>query len=88
MSIVAQIQTRLQKMSFNTRIKRSNARQSKESTQAIGSNDMSVLRPAWLSDDLHAFNHLHLAKVKVKNHFIKSQGFGSKRDLQLVGGGR
>ena len=51
-------------------------------------NQMTVLRPAWLQDDLHAYNHLHLSKVKVENHFIASQGFGSKRDLRLVEEGR
>jgi len=52
----------------------------------IKENDMSILRPAWTHEDLFAFRHLHLSKVKVKNHFVNSKGFASKRDLQLVEG--
>lgn len=51
-------------------------------------NHMTVLRPAWTQDDLNAYNHLHLSKVKVENHFIKTRGFASKRDLRLVEGGQ
>jgi len=49
-------------------------------------NDMSVLRPAWTSNDLHAYKHLHLSKVKVTNFFDQSRGFASKKDLRLVEG--
>lgn len=53
----------------------------------IKENIMSALRPAWTQNDWGAFNHLHLTKTTVKDHFAKSKGFASKRDLVLVEGG-
>lgn len=49
-------------------------------------NTLTVCRPAWLQDDLNAYRHLHLTKTIVEDHFVKSEGFASKRDLQLVEG--
>ena len=34
----------------------------------------SVNRPAWTSDDLEAFKHLHRFGEIIKNHFVKKQG--------------
>ena len=53
----------------------------------------SLHRPAWIQNDLGAFNHLHLpvrnqnrkvvAPIK-KNHFIRTKGFLHYRDLQSL----
>lgn len=50
----------------------------------IRENKLSICRPAWTSDDMCAFRHLHLQKKIVQNHFIEARGFASKRDLKLV----
>jgi len=55
-------------------------------------NTLSPHRPAWTQDDLHAYKHLHLpvrhnGKVVApinRDHFVRTQGFASRRDLDLT----
>lgn len=42
---------------------------------------LSLLRPAWTQDDLHAYRHLHLRDRVIENHFVKTQGFRTMADL-------
>jgi len=50
----------------------------------IRENKLSICRPAWTFDNLHAYRHLHLQKKVVRNHFVETKGFASRRDLRLV----
>lgn len=55
-------------------------------------NKLSIHRPAWTQDDIYAHRHLHLpvrknGKVVApinKNYFVRTEGFASKRDLDLT----
>jgi len=50
----------------------------------IGANTMSVHRPAWVQNDLHAFNHCFRVKRIDQNFFLKTRGFAKKEDLALL----
>lgn len=51
-------------------------------------NTLSIHRPAWTSEDLNAFNHLHLPTRENgrvvspirENHFVRTGGFATVQD--------
>lgn len=50
----------------------------------FGVNVMSVHRPAWIQNDLHAFNNCYRVKRIDKNFFIRTKGFAKKEGLALL----
>jgi hypothetical protein len=50
----------------------------------FGANTMSIHRPAWTHDDLHAFNHCFRVKRIDKGFFTRTKGFAKKEDLVLL----
>lgn len=50
----------------------------------FGASIMSIHRPAWTQDDLHAFNHCFRVKRIDRNFFLRTKGFAKKEDLAVV----
>ena len=47
-------------------------------------NEMSIHRPAYTQNDLHAFNHCFRVKRIDTNFFLKTHGLAKKEDLSLI----
>lgn len=45
---------------------------------------LSLLRPSWTSEDLHAYKHLRLRDKTVKDHFVSTHGFRTKQDYDFA----
>lgn len=54
----------------------------------IHKENLSLFRPAWTTNDLQAFNHLHLGNVISKNYFVKTKGLYFKSLKQLLKGSK
>lgn len=45
---------------------------------------LSLMRPAWTSEDLYAYRHLHLRDRMLKDHFVSTHGFRTKQDYDFA----
>ncbi len=45
---------------------------------------LSLMRPAWTSEDLYAYRHLHLRNRVLKDHFVATRGFRTMEDYNYA----
>ena len=45
---------------------------------------LSLMRPAWTSENLNAYRNLYLQKQIVKDHFVRTRGFRTVEDYNYA----